>query len=460
MENIGNKDFKMKTSFIKLEEALHKRLGNALYNTSYPLSPEDWNRYSTSGNLKMDSSQPMAFYIHIPFCKSKCDFCEYTTFSFSDFEEQRTYLDKLKDDINAFLTLHKDITLYGFDIGGGTPTSLEHDNFKALMNLYENIIDRVKTMPDFEPSIEASFESLRIRISNSIDEWKIKDIYNAGIRRVSLGMRSTIITSYKPMSPLHTLCKEIEERRDILNCLKNNGIEKINLDLMYGMKGQNIDTINQDLDVLAILYPEQVTLYEWRRNQIRKCSEREGFIIPDYHENNFKQYETLYRGLINLGYHAPFGQNTFSRRTTADNGMSSYLRHRMFDGWQYKRFGISAQSMSTNGISYNIGKNSREWKIRPFLESESFEAQMHYSLPKSELLSKFIAISGYSGSISLQAARKIYGNEFDIDYKDILDFMTEYGFATVTEEKLRFTLDGFKFYGPLLSLFHTSRDSN
>ena len=461
--NIGNKDFKMKTSFTNLEKILKKRIGNALYNTSYPLSPEDWKNYSKLGNFAMDVNQPMAFYIHIPFCCSRCSFCEYTIFSYRKTEDENSYMDIVQSDINKFLDLNNDITLYGFDIGGGTPTALKLDNFKVLMNLYENIMNRVETTPDFEPSIEASFESLGRRrgflFDTDIEEQKIKEIYKTGFRRVSLGMKSTTISQLGSLRPLSESWSKIEEKRNILNCLKNNGIEKINLDLMYGMEGQNIDTLNQDLDILAILFPEQVTLYELRRNQIRDCDDREGKNIRDYHEVNFSQYEILYKGLTSLGYHAPFGQNTFTR-TGSDQGMSSYLRHRMFDGWQYKGFGISAQSMSANGISYSVGKNTGELRISPLLETNTFEAQEFYSLPKAEMLSKFIAISGYSGAISLSGARRIYGPNFDRDYKDILDFMLAKGFAIIYDDNLRFTEEGFKIYGPLLSLFHISLEKD
>lgn len=123
--------------------------------------------------------------------------------------------------------------------------------------------------------------------------------------------------------------------------------------------------------------------------------------------------------MIRLGYYGEFGRNTFSRGAH-DMGLSSYLRHRMFDGWQYKGFGISAQSMSKYGVSYNLGKNGsvskmvdKDWLIN---NGYSYEASTYYQLPRQELLNKFIAISGYSGGFSLPAAREIFRTEFDIRY--------------------------------------------
>lgn len=108
------------------------------------------------------------------------------------------------------------------------------------------------------------------------------------------------------------------------------------------------------MKAIEILNPEQVTLYELRTNMIREPS----YLSKD---ELYYAYRCLYEGLIALGYHARFGQNTFSKYI-ADHGVSSYLRSRMLDGVAYKGFGLSAQSMNNEGISYNIGKNSCQLK--------------------------------------------------------------------------------------------------
>ena len=158
----------------------------------------------------------------------------------------------------------------------------------------------------------------------------------------------------------------------------HHGISKINLDLMYGLKGQNAKTINHDLQVIAQLAPQQVTLYELRTNML-------GVPVEFTKEELFSQYSLYYEGLTGMGYQAIFGQNTFSKNAE-DKGLSSYLRSRMIDGISYKGFGISAQSMSKDGISYNIGKNSKS--IARIVNIKSFSEEFTYILPKEEVLSK------------------------------------------------------------------------
>ena len=222
------------------------------------------------------------------------------------------------------------------------------------------------------------------------------------------------------------------------------GIPKVNLDMMYGLPGQTLKDIKRDIETIKRLDPEQVTVYELRTNQIT---------IGHSHsaEERFQQYLKLYQMLTDIGYKASFGQNTFSKNDN-DKGLSSYLRHRMYDGWQYKGFGISAQSMSKRGVAYNVGKNS------PLLdtisrETGSFEADSFYELPKQEILAKFIAISGYSGGFSINSAIEIYGNSFMTDFQPVISYLLSKGYITYSESRINFTQLGMKNYGPILSLF-------
>lgn len=80
----------MTTSYTDIQRLFEQRKNNPLFNTSYPLSPGDWAKYSTSGTLSFDASKPIAFYLHIPFCRQICSFCEYTKMCVPDTENSAT----------------------------------------------------------------------------------------------------------------------------------------------------------------------------------------------------------------------------------------------------------------------------------------------------------------------------------------------------------------------------------
>ncbi|OKY87035.1 MAG: hypothetical protein BHV69_00850 [Bacteroidales bacterium 52_46] len=433
----------MTTSYTDIQHLFEQRRNNPLFNTSYPLSPDDWAKYSTQGSLPFDPSKPIAFYIHIPFCKQICSFCEYTKMCVPSKEMQRYYFNALISDIECFVGRYPNIEIYGLDIGGGTPTSVNAGIFAGFISWLSEFISDKKMTADFEPSIEGSFNTLVDDYWGSLRSYYIA---RAGIKRLSLGVQST---SNDVLKPLHRNIISLKEMREAMVYWHNLGIEKINLDLMYGLPGQSIESVQQELTIIRELSPEQVTIYEFRTNQI-KGSYR---INP---ELCFQQYCELYAGLTNLGYYSKFGRNTFSKLPD-DCGLSSYLRHRMFDGWQYKGFGISAQSMSYFGVSYNQGKNQTFGKLvsKEWLQNNnySYESLQHYKLPRQELLSKFIAISGYSGGFSLSVAKDLFGANFYSNYQNVIDFIIVEDLATIKDDRLQLTEKGFRYYGATLSLF-------
>lgn len=417
-----------------IAELYQSRKNDPCWNTSYPISPSDWAVYRVPSPLPFENDHRLSFYIHIPFCKQLCSFCEYTRMLCPDENVQRDYLLAIANDIERFKQQYKDVTLLGFDIGGGTPTSLSEKNFSLLMQIYQTAISGLKLDDRYEPSIEGTF--------NTLSEQKLGAMSKNGFHRLSLGVQSSC------SSVLHQHQRGNSSEAIMSSWLKkawDKGIKKVNLDFMYGLNGQNELTIRQDLELISRLRPQQVTLYELRTNMI---SAKESFTK----EELFDQYVQYYDGLIALGYYARFGQNTFSVDAT-DEGVSSYLRERMLNGAAYKGFGLSAQSMSSSGIAYNVGKLA----VTPqnALNKEGYPEQFTYLLPPYELASKYIAISAYNGSFSI-AKLKDYGISGG-SLNEILDFCIDEGLLYKGERDWMFiTKKGFKHYGALFSLFYAS----
>ena len=404
------------------------------WNTSYPLRIDDWTPYRVHGALSFNGVKELSFYIHIPFCKQICAFCEYSRIACPDEQAQKKYLKNLRKDIIAFIQSHDcAITLTGFDIGGGTPTSLSEENFAFLLDIYDEVLGMCNKTSDFEPSIEGTF--------NTLSTQKINRIVSSGIHRLSLGVQST---SGDVLEQVNRQNAKIDEMRHWMRIAWDSGIQKINLDLMYGLQRQGAESIDTDLSVLKELKPQQVTLYELRTNMIT-CKE-----IPDKSEL-YDQYSRYYSGLVSSGYIARFGQNTFSI-DNSDHGVSSYLRSRMLMGIPYKGFGISAQSMSPYGVSYNIGKAPNMTR-RALLES-SFREEYTYNLPPFELAAKYIAIAAYNGSFSIQRVSELIGMDAWEYYKEELKYCLDLGLIYVDNGSAFITKLGFKYYGAVFSLFY------
>lgn len=420
---------------LRIEQIWRKRTDNNRYNTSYPLHPSDWIKYRVPGPLPFSDTR-CAFYIHIPFCARLCSFCEYTRMRCPEEHLQIQYLKTLAKDVNLFCAEHSVSELYGFDIGGGTPTVLSNAAFSFLIELYHGIMERFTLSNDYEPSIEGTF--------HSVSEQKLTQAVKAGIKRLSLGLQSS------EQSVLLAHNREnlrLEHMRNQMEMIRSCGVRKINLDLMYGLNGQSHKSINTDVEYIATLNPEQVTLYEWRTNMLRVAEQ------PRL-EQNYAAYAMYYDALKKLGYNARFGQNTFSR-STEDEGCSSYLRHRMLSASAYKGFGISAQSMSSAGISYNLGKNT---KILP-TSASSFEIGDTYVLPPRELAAKYIAISAYYGGFSLNRLSELMQCRADVIFEEQICFVLSHGLMERCGDILYITQKGYRHYGATFSLFYLSMEN-
>ena len=417
-----------------IAELFQSRKDDSCWNTSYPLNPSDWEPYRVFGPLPFDKESRLSFYIHIPFCKQLCSFCEYTRMLCPDESLQREYLVAVANDIDQFKQQYPDITLLGFDIGGGTPTSLSEDNFSLLMQIYQKAVIGLRVDDKYEPSIEGTF--------NTLSERKLAEMSRHGFHRLSLGVQSScrfVLQQHKRQA------SDVSMMDSWLKLAWEKGIEKVNLDFMYGLHGQDETTIRKDLDVINQLQPQQVTLYELRTNMISAKD------IPSK-EVLCNQYAQYYNGLIALGYKARFGQNTFSV-DIEDEGVSSYLRERMLNGAAYKGFGLSAQSMSSSGVAYNVGKLSAS--PQHALNAKGFPEQFTYLLPPNEMASKYMAISAYNGSFSI-GRLKDFG--FHEDYlNEILDFCIGEGLMYKGElDRIVVSQKGVKYYGALFSLFYSN----
>jgi len=419
------------------EELFETRKDISDYNTSYPLHPSDWSSWRVSDRLSFDGVNELSFYIHIPFCQSLCKYCEYIKYKKTSESIERQYLDIVDGDIREFAEQSStgETILQGFDIGGGTPTVLSTKNFAMLIEMSAKYARRFKRAEHFKGSIEATF--------NTIDENKIAIISDHSdiFSRISFGLQST---NYAFLRDNNRDNGQIHRMTDIFHNCRQQGINTINLDLMYGFANQTKEEIEATMKVVERLMPEHLTVYELRTNMLNR------YPIASA-ELRFEQYSYLYDLIKELGYKGRFGMNTFS--LIGDNGLSSYLQNRMMKNGAYKGFGIAAQSKNDAGLSYNIGKNGESQEC--CLSKNTFEKGGDtYMLPPREILSKYVAISGYCGMIDLSVMEEILHSDPNMVFEKELDFLLNNRYIEKNGTVLYLTPKGFLHYGAVLSMFY------
>ena len=401
-----------------------------LCNTSYPLNKSWFEKYKADIDI-MDGENEMSFYFHIPFCKHLCSFCEYTKFISSGFEEEEKYIELIIKQYNEFWREHGTIELLGLDVGCGTPTALNLKAFEKFMLCLEQVRENHSCKNTIESSMEFSF--------STYDRKKILLAAQCGFSRLSAGIqvydRRMLRQNNREISSIKTIKNICEE-------IKQCGINKLNLDIMYGLPNESFDVIKNTIDAIELIMPEHVTLYETRYN-LNQLD-----YIGLNRELLWKQYMYIYDRLLSIVYKGRLGQNTFSKYD--DEGVSSYLYTRMFYGKPYKGFGISAQSMSRKGLSYNNLKLCKE-KCMPQIE-KIYEEDI-YMLPTREIVAKYVCIALYSGRFNIKVVSDILQQDGMSVFKDEFDFLFNHKYVEIVDDYCILTSKGFPLYGAVASLF-------
>ncbi len=181
-----------------------------------------------------------SLYIHIPFCLDICSYCDFCKIRY-DSKYVLKYLDNLRSEIDCRYNGEIIDTIY---IGGGTPNSLNCDELKILFE----IIKKFKVSDNLEYSIECNCECLDID--------KILLFKEYGINRVSLGVQTFDNNIIKVLNRHHTKDMVVK----CVKMLKDNGINNINMDLIYGVD-DNLDVIKNDISCFLELGILHISCY-------------------------------------------------------------------------------------------------------------------------------------------------------------------------------------------------------
>ena len=197
-------------------------------------------------------NKELGIYIHIPFCRHKCDYCDFVSFSNKqDFIEN--YIEAVKKEINNYFkdkTLLETYTVTTIYIGGGTPSYINSKYICEIMKvLEENLKDNMVKMEDMEITIEVN--------PGTVNKEKLEQYRKAKINRLSIGLQSTNNEMLKQIGRIHTY----EQFLETYKIAKEVGFENINVDLMIGLPNQTIEDIKRSLKEIVQLNPTHISVY-------------------------------------------------------------------------------------------------------------------------------------------------------------------------------------------------------
>ncbi len=188
---------------------------------------------------------PIGLYIHIPFCQTKCSYCNFNTYARLD-SLVPAYVDALCTEINLWGERLGNPEVRTVFFGGGTPSWVPSDRL-------EQVLEQAKRAFRFQEGAECSAEVNPGDVSReSVARWM-----QMGLDRISMGLQSFDDTLLALLTRRHTAAQAIEA----YHTLRDGGYQNVSFDLIYGLPRQSLDTWRRTLDTALALDPAHISMY-------------------------------------------------------------------------------------------------------------------------------------------------------------------------------------------------------
>ena len=196
--------------------------------------------------LNRGTKKPLGIYIHIPFCRSKCEYCDFYSLTGQDSEAMDAYLKALTTHIRETGPLAPDYRVDTIYFGGGTPTLFGAKNLSAVLNT-------VRKHFDVSPTAEITFEAN----PDSVTPRLLRQLKREGFNRVSLGVQCDDDGILEAIGRPH----DFQQARAAVGQIRKAGFRNLSLDLIYGLPGQTLEGWLQTLQNVLALNPEHISCY-------------------------------------------------------------------------------------------------------------------------------------------------------------------------------------------------------
>ena len=189
----------------------------------------------------MITKNKIGIYVHIPFCKKKCAYCDFISYCGKD-DLIEKYVDSVKKEIEHVKIKSEITTIY---IGGGTPSYIDS---KFIVQILEKIKEK-NVAQDAEITIEVN--------PGTVTQEKLQDYIDCGINRISIGLQTTNDELLKQIGRIHNY----EQFLETYKLAKKVGFKNINVDLMLGLPNQRIIDLKESLENVLKLAPKHISVY-------------------------------------------------------------------------------------------------------------------------------------------------------------------------------------------------------
>lgn len=339
-------------------------------------------------------------YIHIPFCRHKCNYCDF--YLITNLNILQRFLDNLDNEIKIQSGFYKDEKFDTIFIGGGTPSLLTP---KQLDRIIKSLNDNFKIETNNEITIESNPDDFE-------DSNKFKQLKEIGINRISFGVQSFNDYELKFLTREHN---SIQTYKVIENAKKE--FDNISIDLIYSLPGQKIaDLENTLLKTLQLEIPH-ISAYTL-------IFEKETPIYNMMNKKKFKVNDDKLESELYLMFSEKLSEKGYKHYEVSNYAKVGFESRHNLKYWEYDNyigFGPSAHSYY-NGKRWNNYRNIIKYNIN--LQKNELAIENENVLTENEKKMEFIMLGLRSKGVNLERYEKLFGNNFEIEYSEQIRNLT------------------------------------
>jgi oxygen-independent coproporphyrinogen-3 oxidase len=383
-----------------------------------------------------------ALYLHVPFCRRKCHFCDFTVYLNKDEDVRETYVQRLCTEIARFTSnrVFPSFLIDAIYIGGGTPGLLTGAQLSRIIAACRDAYDLAD---DCEISVE--FDPLAV----SAD--KVAEIVDSGVNRISVGAQSFDDQVLRESNRPHDAAAVYAA----FDTLARAGVKRSNIDLIYPLPGLTMETWQQSVTKAMAVNPASISLYGlevWPGTAYHSWLKAGDIELPSP-EDEVRMYLYAVDALEKEGFVA-HSTNGYVRPDRSEK----YCRYLDFywNAWPTVGFGVSSRSAVYDRIWTNL-KGLREYMSR--VDEGKSTIEFGRRMSKQEEMRRVVIRGLKTTHVSKKQFTDRFGVELETMFPDEVTSLVDDGLLDSDEEAITLTRQGRALANNVFARFYVAEDN-
>lgn len=385
--------------------------------------------------MKTNDRIPLELYFHIPFCVRKCAYCDFLSAPADD-ETKKQYRKSLIEDVRQFPDKDKYQVVSVF-IGGGTPTTVPAKDIAKLMSVVRE-----------EFSLDENAEITMEANPGTVSMQALRTYREAGINRISFGLQSTKDEELKLLGRIHTFHDFLQSYQ----LAREAGFENINVDLMFALPAQTLQSYLESLRTVAKLGVEHISAYSLIIEEgtlfyelYEKDRElREQGLNPKVLPSEDVEEQMFYMTSEVL---EQFGYEQYEISNYSKPGFCCKHNNGYWTGTAYAGFGLGAASY-INNVRY-----TKTGDLKDYLNGDYLKKDLQVLSPEEQMSEFMILGLRRTEGISRKIFQQRFSMELPKEFETIIEKYEKAGLLLQRGDAVSFTKKGLQLSNRVLAEF-------